>query len=126
MSGLVDGCPFCRIVAQVLAGEVRPVRAWVAGTHPVIVITPLRPVTEGHVLVIPSVHVPDFSTDVEITALTAGYAAMLAAESPEDMNLITSRGPAATQTVYHLHIHLVPRRPGDALPLPWTPQKDTP
>ena len=41
---------------------------------------------------------------------------------PGESNLITSIGPAATQTVPHLHLHLVPRRPGDGLPLPWTPQ----
>lgn len=35
-------------------------------------------------------------------------------------NIITSRGSAATQTVYHLHLHVVPRREGDGLGLPWT------
>lgn len=117
-------CPFCEIVAG--RGKANVVRSWLGGSRPVVAITPLNPVTPGHVLVIPGVHVADFSVDVEVTALAAGYAAILAAESPEDMNLITSRGPAATQTVHHLHIHLVPRRLGDDLPLPWTPQKDRP
>ncbi|MFI0712504.1 HIT domain-containing protein [Streptomyces inhibens] len=35
-------------------------------------------------------------------------------------NVITSRGPSATQTIRHLHIHLVPRADGDGLLLPWT------
>ena len=38
-------------------------------------------------------------------------------------NLITSVGAAATQTVKHLHIHIVPRHEGDGLHLPWTEQK---
>jgi hypothetical protein len=41
----------------------------------------------------------------------------------ESFNLITSVGAAATQTVRHLHIHLIPRREGDALALPWTGQQ---
>lgn len=49
-----------------------------------------------------------------------------AREMPGDMNLITSRGPAATQTVPHLHLHLIPRREGDGLTLPWTAQQATP
>ncbi|MEU3978362.1 HIT family protein [Streptomyces bacillaris] len=39
-------------------------------------------------------------------------------------NLITSKGAEATQSVYHLHVHIVPRRDGDNLPLPWTPQHE--
>ena len=35
------------------------------------------------------------------------------------MNLITSRGRAATQSVFHLHLHLVPRADNDGLALPW-------
>jgi diadenosine tetraphosphate (Ap4A) HIT family hydrolase len=39
-----------------------------------------------------------------------------------DCNLITSDGAAATQTVKHLHVHIVPRRDGDGLTLPWSTQ----
>jgi histidine triad (HIT) family protein len=38
------------------------------------------------------------------------------------VNLSTSKGEAATQSVFHLHVHVVPRQEGDRLPLPWTPQ----
>ncbi|OHT47970.1 hypothetical protein BKG71_25700 [Mycobacteroides chelonae] len=37
-------------------------------------------------------------------------------------NVITSIGPDATQTVFHTHIHVVPRRENDGLHLPWTGQ----
>jgi histidine triad (HIT) family protein len=49
-------------------------------------------------------------------------AAELMAEHPA-ANLITSKGSAATQTVFHLHVHLVPRQVDDGLPLPWTPPR---
>lgn len=39
-----------------------------------------------------------------------------------DCNLIVNQGPAATQTIPHLHAHVVPRREGDGLALPWTPK----
>lgn len=48
-------------------------------------------------------------------------AAELMAELPA-ANLITSKGDAATQSVLHLHVHVVPRQADDDLPLPWTPQ----
>ncbi|AEY85311.1 hypothetical protein SHJG_p1121 (plasmid) [Streptomyces hygroscopicus subsp. jinggangensis 5008] len=75
----------------------------------------------GHVFVLPRVHVEDAGTDPEVTAAVMRRAAELMAEHPA-ANLITSKGAAATQTVYHLHVHVVPRQEGDGLPLPWTPQ----
>lgn len=41
----------------------------------------------------------------------------------ESANFITSAGPAATQSVFHLHVHLVPRFEDDGLILPWTGQR---
>lgn len=112
-----DPCPFCEMFTG--RGPAQIVKSWIGGTYPALAIVPLEPVTEGHVLVIPGVHVPDFSTEPHITAITMAYAAQLAAESPDDMNLITSRGRAATQSVFHLHVHLVPRHVDDGLALPW-------
>ncbi|MFF6913619.1 HIT domain-containing protein [Streptomyces sp. NPDC012466] len=77
-------------------------------------------VTSGHVLVLPKTHVPDVAADPLVSAATMRRVAELAAEAG-DCNVITSRGAAATQTVPHMHVHLVPRRHGDGLLLPWTP-----
>jgi histidine triad (HIT) family protein len=87
----------------------------------VIAIRPRHPVTTGHTLVIPFAHVADVGTDPAVSARTMAAAAQLAGEL-EAANVITSRGAAATQTVRHLHLHVVPREYGDGLPLPWTPQ----
>nr|WP_083472580.1 HIT family protein [Kibdelosporangium phytohabitans] len=75
----------------------------------------------GHVLILPRVHVPDAGTDPIVTAAVMARAAELMADIPS-ANLVTSKGAPATQSVYHLHVHVVPREPGDGLPLPWTPQ----
>ncbi|MGZ2360931.1 HIT domain-containing protein [Streptomyces sp. 372A] len=82
-------------------------------------------VNEGHVFVLPRVHVEDAGTDPEVTAAVMRRAAELMAELPA-ANLITSKGTEATQSVFHLHVHIVPRREGDNLPLPWTPRQPSP
>lgn len=108
-----EGCPFCDIVAG--RGPAEVMREWPDS----LVIKPLRPVTEGHVLVLPRAHVTDLSDDPVITGVTMRHAAAYAAELPGALNLITSRGGAASQSVFHLHVHLVPRAWNDGLALPW-------
>ena len=51
--------------------------------------------------------------------MTMHRASELAADLGGDMNLITSKGRPATQSVFHLHLHLVPRKVDDGLALPW-------
>lgn len=85
---------------------------------------PLDPVVPGHRLFLPVWHVVDARSAGGLNA-----AMMLAVHYVElrsitdDFNLITSVGPAATQTVSHLHVHFVPRVEGDGLALPWTGQQ---
>lgn len=114
------GCPFCQIAAGWIDAKI--LCTWMATTTPALAIEPLNPVTPGHALIIPMAHVPDFTTHPALSASLMGHAADYAAAVGGDMNLITSKGDAATQTVHHLHLHVVPRRPDDGLHLPWTNQ----
>jgi histidine triad (HIT) family protein len=107
---------FCAIVAGTAPADL--VRRW----DDVVAIRPLAPVTPGHVLVIPHTHVNDVGQDPTVSARTMACAAQLAGALPA-ANVITSKGAVATQTVFHLHVHVVPRHAGDELPLPWTPQQ---
>lgn len=98
-----------------------------AGPSPILretssgyVIEPVHPCTPGHVLVVCRYHVPDFADDPTFFGETAELASAWAWAKGGDWNLITSRGAAATQTVPHLHLHLVPRVEGDGLALPWS------
>ncbi|MEU8958578.1 HIT domain-containing protein [Streptomyces sp. NPDC048518] len=109
-------CIFCVIAAGRAPATV--IRDW----GDVIAIVPRGPCTPGHVLVIPRTHVADIGEDPMVSARTMACAAELAAKLPA-ANVITSKGAEATQTVFHLHVHVVPRSAGDALPLPWTPQQ---
>ncbi len=111
---MTAGCVFC---ARVAAGEVD--REW----PDAVAFTPRRPVTPGHQLVLPRRHVSDAGADPEVSASVMRAAAEVVYEGRAaaglDYNVITSVGAAATQTVWHLHLHVVPRRPGDGLALPW-------
>jgi histidine triad (HIT) family protein len=111
----VDDCVFCAIIRGDQPADM------VASLPEAIAIRPLNPVVPGHVLVLPTTHVRDAGDNPVITAATMRMAAGLVHFTmPEAYNIITSAGEAATQSVFHLHIHLVPRLPGDGLSLPWT------
>lgn len=80
-----------------------------------VAFLPLSPATPGHTLVIPRVHVanlwevePRLGADLMAAVIRVGRA-VEAALAPEGMNLITSAGKTAEQTVFHLHFHIVPR-----------------
>jgi len=115
----MDGCVFCQIVAGEAPAEI--VREW----GDALAFVPLGPVTDGHVLVIPKVHVKDVSVDPQVSGAVMARASELAADLPA-ANVITSMGEAATQTVFHLHLHVIFRRFGDGLALPWDPQSAHP
>lgn len=107
-------CVFCDIVAGDELASIE--REW----DDALAIVPLNPVTDGHVLIIPKKHVADALIDPPTTAMVAERTAEFAGDHYYDCNLITSCGEIATQTVFHLHFHVVPRREADGLPLPWT------
>jgi histidine triad (HIT) family protein len=106
-------CVFCDIFAGEAPATI--VRTWPAA----IAFKPLNPVTDGHTLVIPATHVRDVAEDPYVSAATMHAAAEYAAEVGS-CNVITSVGRDATQSVFHLHLHVVPRRKDDGLALPWT------
>lgn len=105
-----DPCVFCAIVAGTEPATV--IRQWTDA----LAIVPLGPVVEGHLLVIPKRHVRDASE----SPYTAGQVMARAAElARPPFNIITSAGREATQSVFHLHLHIVPRADNDGLALPW-------
>jgi histidine triad (HIT) family protein len=110
-------CPFCHTVESGVAKRI------IAQDDEVYAIIPLNPVVPGHRVVIPRRHVESALTDPALTGKVMTYAAALARHADQPCNLITSAGVEATQSVFHLHIHIVPRKAGDGLKLPWTDQQ---
>lgn len=103
-------CAFCAIVR----GEDSEVEVVCEGKN-WIAFFPLDPATPGHTLVLPRTHVadlwdvePPLGADLMAAIIRVGHAVETAL-TPEGMNLITSAGGTAEQTVFHLHFHIVPR-----------------
>lgn len=118
----MNDCVFCDATKI----KTEDMEMWSAQLHgfkyDVMVFTPLNPVTPGHLLVVPVRHCADAGHDSDL-ALAAMYVASDLVRKMDSANIITSKGEAATQTVGHLHLHVVPRYEGDGLHLPWTQQK---
>lgn len=116
-------CPFCEI-AHAEAAHVREVYR----DEEVVAFFPLEPATLGHTLLIPRMHVPDIwslndAAAAHIGVVTVRLAgAIKEAVAPEGLNIIQSNGAVATQTVQHLHVHLVPRWNGDSIGRIWPPE----
>jgi histidine triad (HIT) family protein len=114
-------CLFCKIVA----GEIPATR--VDEDERTIAFMDINPATRGHLLVIPREHAADLleipAADLEACARTAQRMATRIKQrlGPDGVNLINSCGRAAWQTVFHFHIHVIPRYVGDPLQLPWHP-----
>jgi histidine triad (HIT) family protein len=112
-------CVFCEIVAERAPAEV------LARAFASIAIRPRGGVHPEHVLFIPRVHVADAAESPFVTGQVAADAARWAQARGEPFNLITSAGAAATQSIFHLHFHYVPRSVGDGLSLPWSSPEES-
>lgn len=114
-------CLFCKIVA----GEIPSQR--VDEDERTIAFMDINPATRGHALVIPRAHSRDLleieHEDLIATIAAAQRLARTAVERLEapGVNLINSCGAPAWQTIFHFHIHVIPRYEDDPLRLPWTP-----
>jgi histidine triad (HIT) family protein len=114
-------CIFCKIVAGELPATI------VDEDELTISFMDINPATRGHTLVVPRHHAQDLlSVDPEALRATAVAAQRLAGRMSERLgadgvNLLNSCGAAAWQTVFHFHIHVIPRYADDPLRLPWVP-----
>lgn len=113
-------CPFCTIVKK----DDSDVYEVYRDEH-VVAFFPTEPATPGHVLIIPHRHVaylwdltPEEATELSLATLHLSSVIKYAL-TPKGLNVIQSNGEAATQTVKHFHIHLVPRQPNDNMKLAW-------
>jgi histidine triad (HIT) family protein len=115
-------CLFCKIAA----GEIPSTR--VREDERTIAFMDINPATRGHLLVIPREHATDLlDVGPEDLAACAAAAQELAGVVKEKLgadgvNLLNSCGQAAWQTVFHFHVHVIPRYANDPLRLPWLPE----
>ncbi len=119
-------CIFCKIVAGELPGQI------VAEDERTVAFMDISPGTRGHLLVVPRRHAPDLlevpSEDLHATIDAAQRMARRVHDrlGADGINILSSRGEAAWQTVFHFHVHVIPRYEGDPLKLPWVPEPGDP
>jgi histidine triad (HIT) family protein len=120
---VAEDCIFCKIVAGELPAEV------VDQDDHTVSFMDINPWTRGHALVIPRTHSRNlYEIDDEGLARVTAAAKRLALRMRDRLgcdgiNLLNSCEPAAWQTVFHYHVHVIPRYDDDPLRLPGAPQQ---
>jgi histidine triad (HIT) family protein len=119
-------CIFCKVVAGEIPGEI------VDSDERTITVMDINPATRGHVVVIPREHAENFlSVSQEDLAATMGAARRMVERiqetlAPAGFNILNNMGRVAWQSIFHFHVHVIPRYPDDPLQLPWLPEPADP
>ena len=115
-------CIFCKIAA----GTIPSIKLWEDAET--LAFMDINPANDGHCLVIPKTHFPTLFALAPEAFTAAGRTvirvanAVQAALAPEGINLLQANGPGAGQSVFHFHIHVLPRRHDDGLAINWAPK----
>lgn len=119
----MNQCIFCKIIA----GEIPS--ATVYEDEYFKAILDISPAAKGHVIILPKKHSADlYELDEETAALALRTAQRIVKAMKEELgcdgiNMLQNNGEAAGQTVFHYHIHLIPRYKNDQLSLTWVQEK---
>jgi histidine triad (HIT) family protein len=120
---MASDCLFCGIVAGDVPAQV------VDSDEHTLAFMDINPATPGHALVVPREHATDLldvsDEDLERTMVAARRLArkMEAALEPDGFNVLNACRAAAWQTVFHYHVHVIPRYEDDPLELPYVPRE---
>ncbi len=119
---MADDCIFCAIVAGDAPAQI------VDSDEHTVSFMDINPFTRGHALVIPRTHSADLieiaDADLERTMIAARRLTerMKEALQPAGFNILNACGAAAWQTVFHFHLHVIPRYEDDPMKLPVIPR----
>jgi histidine triad (HIT) family protein len=122
----MSDCIFCGIVAGTMPAE------RVYEDEHTVAFLDIAPACDGHILVIPRAHSDDIHTadPANLAAVAATVQKMAArvsgALAAEGVSVVQSNGRAAGQTVFHYHVHVLPRFPGDGVLMPWKMARASP
>ena len=120
-----DNCIFCK-----LANGVIPTNS-IYEDENFNVILDMSPATKGHALILPKEHYKNLyelpeDTAADVMKLAKKMAAKMTEKLNADgFNLVQNNNEVAGQTVFHFHMHLIPRYENDAQKIGWTPTSPT-
>lgn len=123
---MAEDCLFCGIVAGDVPGQI------VDSDEKTVAFMDINPATKGHALVVPRAHSADLTeVSEEDLAATMTAAQRLTRRidevlDPDGFNLLNACRSVAWQTVFHFHVHVIPRYEDDPLKLPWIPRGGEP
>jgi histidine triad (HIT) family protein len=119
-------CIFCKVIAGELPGQI------VDSDERTITVMDINPATRGHVVVIPREHSRDLLSVSDEDLVSTMHAARRIVErmretlAPAGFNVLNNMGRAAWQSIFHFHVHVIPRYQDDPLQLPWLPRPADP
>ena len=117
----MENCIFCKIAN----GEIPA--ATLYENENFRVILDLGPASKGHALILPKSHaanIYELSDEMAAKAMILAKkmaTAMTAALKCDGFNIVQNNGECAGQTVFHFHMHLIPRYKGDQVGITWKP-----
>jgi histidine triad (HIT) family protein len=119
-------CIFCKVVAGEIPGEE------IDSDDRTVTVMDINPATRGHAVVIPRIHAANLFELDDDDLLAAMRATRRVAERmratlhPAGFNILHNIGRAAWQSIFHFHVHVIPRYEDDPLQLPWLPEPADP
>ena len=119
-------CIFCKVIAGEIPGEV------VDSDEDTLTVMDINPATRGHVVVITRTHAENLLelSDEDLMAAMKTVRRvvhrMRDTLQPDGFNILHNIGRAAWQSIFHFHVHVIPRYKDDPLQLPWLPQPADP
>lgn len=122
---MAEGCIFCAIAAGAAPARI------LAQTDRTLAFMDINPVVPGHCLVIPRAHHTDFldadPTDLAAVAVETQRVARAAVDAlgADGVNIVNATGASAFQTVFHLHLHVMPRFADDDMRFPFVSRGTT-
>lgn len=121
-----EQCIFCKVIAGEIPGEV------VDSDDHTLTVMDINPATRGHVVVITRTHaenlleLSDEDLMAAMTTVRRVVHRMRDTLDPDGFNILHNIGRAAWQSIFHFHVHVIPRYKDDPLQLPWLPQPADP
>ena len=119
-------CIFCKVIAGEIPGEI------VDSDDRTVTVMDINPATRGHVVVIPREHsenllaVSEDDLAATMAAVRRVTSRMQETLTPDGFNILNNMGRAAWQSIFHFHVHVIPRYREDPLQLPWLPEPADP